>query len=200
MFIDYELLIRQHVYTVHYETLWGCVLNSPWLGIRNTWNRDSLKSACLYKEDSYSTGCIKKKAANTLLLNIDTNLNKDIIVKFWLKYYEVLPSGELQDFLQCPPEWHPLVRLAVWDHISAPICTQLNARPLHSNSLQPWLSDVPAKVHLHLLQTVSMSCHTLQAAVSDAYAVLQVEAAQLPAALQHGDHILVSDVSTARQC
>lgn len=112
---------------------------------------------------------------------------------------KAFPLGELQDFLQCPPEHYPLLRLAVWNHISAPLCTQLDAWPLLSDSQQPCLSDVPAEVHRYLLQTISMSRHTLQATVSDADAVLQVEAAQLPAALQHGDHILVSDVSTARQ-
>lgn len=110
-----------------------------------------------------------------------------------------LLSGELQDFLQSPPEWQPLLRLAVGDHISAPLCAQLDARPLLFDSLQPCLSDVPAEVHLYLHQTFSVCCHTLQAAVGDVDTVLQVKAAQFPAALQHRDHILVGDVSTARQ-
>ncbi|TNN86890.1 hypothetical protein EYF80_002645 [Liparis tanakae] len=111
----------------------------------------------------------------------------------------VFTSGEQQDFLQRPPQWDPLLRLAVWDHISAPLCAQLDARPHRSDRLQARLSDVPAEVHRDLLQTLSVSHRALQAAVGDADAVLQVEAAQLPAALQHGGHIPVRDVCTARQ-
>lgn len=44
-----------------------------------------------------------------------------------------------------------------------------------------------------------MDQHGFQAEVSDADAVLQVEATQLFAALKHGGHILVGDVSTSRQ-
>lgn len=118
---------------------------------------------------------------------------------FVVQDVKVFPSGELQEFLQRPPERRPLLRLAVWDHVGAPLCTQPDARPLLSDGLQPRLSDVPAEVHLHLLQAVPVSRHALQAAVGDADAVLQAEAAQLPAALQHGDHILVGDVSAAGQ-
>lgn len=112
---------------------------------------------------------------------------------------EALPSRELQNFLQRPPERHPLLRLAIRDHTSAPLCTQLDAWSLHPDNLQTCLSDVPAKVHFHLYQTVPMSHHAFQASISDADTVLQVEAAQLRTALQHGDHVLISDVSTARQ-
>lgn len=42
-----------------------------------------------------------------------------------------------------------------------------------------------------------MQRRSLQAGVGDAGAVFQVEAAQLPAALQHGDNVLVRDVSAA---
>lgn len=110
-----------------------------------------------------------------------------------------LPSGEQQDFLQRPPERHHLLRLAVRNHISAPLCAQPDAGPLLPDSLQPRLSDVPAKVHPHLLQAIPVCHHAFQAAVGNADAVLQVEDAQLPATLQHRDHVLVSDVSTARQ-
>lgn len=114
----------------------------------------------------------------------------------------VVPSNrfglrEQQDFLQRPPERHLLLRFAVWDHVSAPLCTQPYTWPLLSDSLQPCLSDIPAEVNLYLLQTRSMSRHSLQAGVGDADAVFQVEAAQLPAALQHRGQVLVSDVSTA---
>lgn len=115
------------------------------------------------------------------------------------KDLEAFLSGELQDFLQSPPERHLLLRLAVGDHVRASLCTQLKARPLLSDGLQPCQGDVPAEVHLHHLQTDAMSHNSIQYAVSDTDAVLQVEAVQLPAALQHGDHILVSDVSAARQ-
>lgn len=90
----------------------------------------------------------------------------------------VMSSGEQQDFLQCPPERHLLHRFAIRDHISAPLCTQLDFRPFLPDSLQARLSDVPAEVHLDLFQTIPMGHNTfLQAAVSDADTVLQVEAA-----------------------
>lgn len=108
-------------------------------------------------------------------------------------------SGKMQEFLQWLPEGCFLLRFAVRNHISTPFCTQPDGRPHQLTALQPCLCDVPTEVHLHLLQAVAVCFHTLQAAVGDADAVLQVESAQSLAALQHRDHILVGDVRTAGQ-
>lgn len=112
---------------------------------------------------------------------------------------EALLLGILQELLQRPPDWHPLLRLAVRDHISAPLCSQLEGWLHLLTVLQTCLCDIPTKVHLHLLQIASMSHDTLQAAVGNVDAVLKVQVAQFPAALQHRNHIVVSDVSTAGQ-
>lgn len=101
--------------------------------------------------------------------------------------------------MQGSSELQPLIRLAIWYHASTPLCTQQDGRPTLPDILQPCLGDVAAEVHPDLHQAVAMDHHSLQHTVSDPDTVLQAEEAQPPAAPQHSDHILVSDMSTARQ-
>lgn len=110
------------------------------------------------------------------------------------------PSGEEQQLLERPAQRRLLLLgPAVRDHVRAPLGAQPDAGPPLSDAPQPILGYIPAEVHPHLLQVVSVGGHALQAAVRDAHAVLQVEAAQPPAAPQRRGHVLVCDVSTAGQ-